>query len=152
EIMLPIGRWKGYGDGTDHQGVRWETVTWACGLLAKTERLTVCGTVHAPLIPPPIAAKEEFVTRPLHAIDDNGDWAAGANILAMNNIRPQMHSSDELRRIRSHQAKAMGRLPLVGDPDSVAQDMAGSAALGSEGSPSHSSTISTSCRSSAPRC
>jgi alkanesulfonate monooxygenase SsuD/methylene tetrahydromethanopterin reductase-like flavin-dependent oxidoreductase (luciferase family) len=36
-------------------------VTWACGLLAKTERLTVFGTVHAPLIPPLIAAKE-FVT------------------------------------------------------------------------------------------
>jgi alkanesulfonate monooxygenase SsuD/methylene tetrahydromethanopterin reductase-like flavin-dependent oxidoreductase (luciferase family) len=36
-------------------------VAWACGLLAKTERLTVFGTVHAPLIPPLIAAKE-FVT------------------------------------------------------------------------------------------
>jgi alkanesulfonate monooxygenase SsuD/methylene tetrahydromethanopterin reductase-like flavin-dependent oxidoreductase (luciferase family) len=38
-----------------------ETVTWASGLLAKTERLVVFGTVHAPLIPPLIAAKE-FVT------------------------------------------------------------------------------------------
>jgi alkanesulfonate monooxygenase SsuD/methylene tetrahydromethanopterin reductase-like flavin-dependent oxidoreductase (luciferase family) len=36
-------------------------VAWACGLLAKTERLTVFGTVHAPLIPPLVAAKE-FVT------------------------------------------------------------------------------------------
>jgi hypothetical protein len=49
--MLPIGRWKGYGGDTDYQGVTWETVTWACGLWAKTERLTVFGTVHAPLIP-----------------------------------------------------------------------------------------------------
>jgi hypothetical protein len=31
--------------------VTWETVIWACGLWAKTERLTVFGTVHAPLIP-----------------------------------------------------------------------------------------------------
>jgi dimethylsulfone monooxygenase len=61
EFMLPIGRWKGYGGDTDYQGETWETVTWACGLLAKTERLTVFGTVHAPLIPPLIAAKE-FVT------------------------------------------------------------------------------------------
>jgi FMNH2-dependent dimethyl sulfone monooxygenase len=57
EFMLPIGRWKGYGGDTDYQGATWETVAWACGLLAKTERLTVFGTVHAPLIPPLIAAK-----------------------------------------------------------------------------------------------
>jgi FMNH2-dependent dimethyl sulfone monooxygenase len=61
EFMLPIGRWKGYAGDTDYQGATWETVTCACGLLAKTERLTVFGTVHAPLIPPLIAAKE-FVT------------------------------------------------------------------------------------------
>jgi FMNH2-dependent dimethyl sulfone monooxygenase len=61
EFMLPIGRWKGYGGETDYQGATWETVAWACGLLAKTERLTVFGTVHAPLIPPLVAAKE-FVT------------------------------------------------------------------------------------------
>jgi len=61
EFMLPIGRWKGYGGDTDYQGATFETVTWAAGLLAATERLTVFGTVHAPLIPPLIAAKE-FVT------------------------------------------------------------------------------------------
>jgi dimethylsulfone monooxygenase len=61
EFMLPIGRWKGYGGATDYQGATLETVTWACGLLAKTERLVVFGTVHAPLFAPLIAAKE-FVT------------------------------------------------------------------------------------------
>jgi alkanesulfonate monooxygenase SsuD/methylene tetrahydromethanopterin reductase-like flavin-dependent oxidoreductase (luciferase family) len=61
EFMLPIGRWKGYGGDTDYQGETWETVTWAAGLLAATHRLTVFGTVHAPLIHPVIAAKE-FVT------------------------------------------------------------------------------------------
>jgi len=61
EFTLPIGRWKGYGGETDYQGATLETVTWACGLLAKTERLTVFGTVHAPLIAPLIAAKQ-FVT------------------------------------------------------------------------------------------
>jgi FMNH2-dependent dimethyl sulfone monooxygenase len=61
EFMLPIGRWKGYGGDTDYQGATFETVTWAAGLLAATERLTVFGTVHAPLIPPLVAAKE-FVT------------------------------------------------------------------------------------------
>ena len=52
EFMLPVGRWKGYGGDTDYQGATFETVTWACGLLAQTRRLTVFGTVHAPLIPP----------------------------------------------------------------------------------------------------
>jgi alkanesulfonate monooxygenase SsuD/methylene tetrahydromethanopterin reductase-like flavin-dependent oxidoreductase (luciferase family) len=75
EFMLPIGRWKGYGGDTDYQGETWETVTWACGLLAKTERLTVLGTVPAPLIPPLIAAKE-FVTA-----DDIGEGRFGVNVV-----------------------------------------------------------------------
>jgi len=61
DFMLPIGRWKGYGGDTDYQGSTLETVTWACGLLASTKRITVFGTVHAPLFNPLIAAKE-FVT------------------------------------------------------------------------------------------
>jgi alkanesulfonate monooxygenase SsuD/methylene tetrahydromethanopterin reductase-like flavin-dependent oxidoreductase (luciferase family) len=58
EFMLPIGRWKGYGGDTDYHGETFETVTWAAGLLAATSRLTIFGTVHAPLIHPVIAAKE----------------------------------------------------------------------------------------------
>jgi dimethylsulfone monooxygenase len=284
EFMLPIGRWKGYGGDTDYQGATWETVSWACGLLAKTERLIVFGTVHAPLISPLIAAKEfitadhigdgrfglnlvcgwnegEFEmfgaslrdhearyeyaqewldivklawspreefdfaghfftlksvrakpkpfggTRPLimnagasatgqafairncdalfstvsrgislaetanhvsrvrtlahqagrdidvytvavvtcrptapeaqdyyrHAIVDNADWAAVDNILAMKNVTPQTHSPEEFRRIRDHQANGMGGLPLVGDPDAVARELAHLAATGLSG-------------------
>jgi dimethylsulfone monooxygenase len=284
EFMLPIGRWKGYGGDTDYQGATWETVAWACGLLAKTDRLTVFGTVHAPLIPPLIAAKEfvtadhigegrfglnlvcgwnegEFEmfgatlrdhearyeyaqewldivklawsrredfdfegsflklkgvraepkpyggTRPLimnagasatgqafairncdalfstisrgisfketarhvrgvqalaqqagreigvytvgvvtcrpttreaqdyyrHAVIDNADWAAVDNILRMKNITPQTHSPEEFQRIRNHQANGMGGLPLVGDPDAVAQDITRLATLGLNG-------------------
>jgi dimethylsulfone monooxygenase len=274
EFMLPIGRWKGYGGATDYQGATWETVTWAAGLLAKTERLTVFGTVHAPLIAPLIAAKEfvtadhigegrfglnlvcgwnegEFEmfgatlrdhetrydyaqewldviklawspgedvdfdgsffrlkgirakpkphggTRPLimnagasatgqafairncdalfsnisrgisfeetashirnvrglaqqacrdidvytvgvvtcrksareaqdyyrHAVVDNADWAAVDSILAMKNVTPAQYSPEEFQRIRDHQANGMGGLPLVGDPDIVADSM-----------------------------
>ena len=75
EFMLPIGRWKGYGGDTDYQGATFETVTWACGLLAKTSRLTVFGTVHAPLIAPLIAAKE-FVTA-----DHIGEGRFGLNLV-----------------------------------------------------------------------
>ncbi|MGA8552314.1 MAG: LLM class flavin-dependent oxidoreductase [Stellaceae bacterium] len=284
EFMLPIGRWKGYGGLTDYQGETWETVSWACGLLAKTRRLIVFGTVHAPLIPPLIAAKEfvtadhigegrfglnlvcgwnegEFEmfgatlrnhqaryeyarewldivklawsareefdfdgrffklkgvrskpkpyggTRPLimnagasatgqafaigncdalfstisrgisfeetaghlksvralaqqagrtieiytvgvvtcrptareaqdyyrHAVVDNADWAAVDNILAMKNVTPQSHAPEEFRRIRDHQANGMGGLPLIGDPDEVARELARLAALGLSG-------------------
>jgi alkanesulfonate monooxygenase SsuD/methylene tetrahydromethanopterin reductase-like flavin-dependent oxidoreductase (luciferase family) len=71
EFMLPIGRWKGYGGETDYQGATLETVTWACGLLAKTERLTMFGTVHAPLI-----AAKEFVTA-----DHIGEGRFGLNLV-----------------------------------------------------------------------
>ena len=75
EFMLPIGRWKGYGGETDYQGSTYETVTWATGLLAKTRRLTVFGTVHAPLLHPIIAAKE-FVTA-----DHIGEGRFGLNVV-----------------------------------------------------------------------
>jgi FMNH2-dependent dimethyl sulfone monooxygenase len=284
EFMLPIGRWKGYGGDSDYQGATLETVTWAAGLLAQTRRLTVFGTVHAPLIPPLIAAKEfvtadhigagrfglnvvcgwnegEFEmfgatlrdhetryeyaqewldviklawspgedfdfdgqyiklrgvrakpkpyggTRPLimnagasptgqafairncdalfsnisrgisfdetathvknvralarqggreidvytvgvvtcrptaraaedyyrHCIVDNADWRAVDNILAMKNITVETHGPEEFRRIREHQANGMGGLPLVGDPDAVARQMAQLAASGLTG-------------------
>jgi FMNH2-dependent dimethyl sulfone monooxygenase len=58
DFLLPIARWKGYGGDTDYQGATLETMTWASGLLASTRRITVFGTVHAPLFNPVIAAKE----------------------------------------------------------------------------------------------
>ncbi len=75
EFMLPVGRWKGYGGDTDYQGETLETVTWAAGLLAATRRLTVFGTVHAPLIHPMIAAKQ-FVTA-----DHIGEGRFGLNVV-----------------------------------------------------------------------
>jgi len=76
DFMLPIGRWKGYGGDTDLHGETLETLTWATGLLASTERITVFGTVHAPLFHPLIAAKE-FVTA-----DHVGRGRFGLNIVA----------------------------------------------------------------------
>ncbi len=76
DFMLPIGRWKGYGGDTDFHGTTLETMTWACGLLAATSRITVFGTIHAPLFHPLIAAKE-FVTA-----DHIGEGRFGLNIVA----------------------------------------------------------------------
>lgn len=75
DFLLPIGRWKGYGGETDYQGATLETITWACGLLASTRRITVFGTVHAPLFHPIIAAKE-MVTA-----DHIGEGRFGLNIV-----------------------------------------------------------------------
>src|SRR6185437_14235335 len=75
DFMLPIGRWKGYGGDTDYQGATLETMSWASGLLAKTKRMTVFGTVHAPLFHPLIAAKE-FVTA-----DHIGEGRFGLNVV-----------------------------------------------------------------------
>src|SRR5690349_11468105 len=76
DFLLPIGRWKGYGGKSDFHGSTLETVTWACGLLGATKRITVFGTVHAPLFHPLIAAKE-FVTA-----DQIGEGRFGLNIVA----------------------------------------------------------------------
>ena len=75
DFMLPIARWKGYGGTTDFHGATLETITWAVGLLCATKRMTVFGTVHAPLFHPLIAAKE-FVTA-----DHIGQGRVGVNIV-----------------------------------------------------------------------
>ena len=76
DFLLPIARWKGYGGGSDFQGTTLETLTWASGLLAATRRITVFGTVHAPLFHPLIAAKE-MVTA-----DQIGGGRFGLNLVA----------------------------------------------------------------------
>ena len=93
DFLLPIGRWRGYNGDTDYQGATFETITWATGLLAKTERITVFGTVHAPLFPPIIAAKQ-MVTA-----DHVGEGRFGLNIVCgwnegefdMFGVRPGDH-------------------------------------------------------------
>ncbi len=58
DFLLPLGRWKGYGGVTNHNGSSFETLTWAAGLLASTRRITIFGTVHATLVNPVFAAKQ----------------------------------------------------------------------------------------------
>jgi dimethylsulfone monooxygenase len=75
DFMLPIARWKGYGGDTDFHGTSLETITWAVGLLGATARMTVFGTVHAPLFHPLIAAKE------LVTADHVGEGRLGLNLV-----------------------------------------------------------------------
>jgi alkanesulfonate monooxygenase SsuD/methylene tetrahydromethanopterin reductase-like flavin-dependent oxidoreductase (luciferase family) len=38
EALVPIARWKGYGGESNPNGSSFESITWACGLLAATQR------------------------------------------------------------------------------------------------------------------
>jgi alkanesulfonate monooxygenase SsuD/methylene tetrahydromethanopterin reductase-like flavin-dependent oxidoreductase (luciferase family) len=96
EFMLPVGRWKGYGGATDYQGETLETITWAAGLLAATQRITVFGTVHAPMFHPLVAAKQ-FVTA-----DHIGSGRFGLNIVCgWNQDEFTMFGAD----LRDHEAR-----------------------------------------------
>src|SRR4030095_3973381 len=75
ECMVPIARWKGYAGETNPNGTSWETITWACGLLAATKRINVFATVHVPLNHPLVAAKQ------LSTADHIGAGRLGLNIV-----------------------------------------------------------------------
>lgn len=75
ECMIPVARWRGYGGETDFEGESFETITWATGLLAATKKITVFGTVHAPLVHPLFAAKQ------LVTADHVGQGRMGLNIV-----------------------------------------------------------------------
>ena len=94
DFMLPIARWKGYGGETDFHGASLETITWAVGLLCATKKMTVFGTVHAPLFHPLIAAKE-FVTA-----DHIGQGRVGVNIVVRLERRRVRHVRRQAARAR----------------------------------------------------
>ncbi len=58
EFLLPIGRWHGYKGKSDTQGTTFETLTWACGLLASTQGINVFGTLHVAFVNPVFSAKQ----------------------------------------------------------------------------------------------
>ena len=76
EFLLPIGRWHGYRGETDTEGTSFETLTWASGLLAATEGISVFGTLHVALVNPIFAAKQ-IVTA-----DHIGKGRFGLNIVS----------------------------------------------------------------------
>ena len=80
DFLLPLGRWKGYGGETDHNGENFETLTWAAGILAATTNIMAFGTVHVPLFNPIVAAKQ-MVTA-----DQIGEGRFGLNIVCGWNL------------------------------------------------------------------
>ena len=67
-----------------------------------------------------------------HCVIDNADWAAVDRIMAMRGVTRERFPDDfEERRV--HQANGMGGMPVVGDPDDVAAELAQLAAAGARG-------------------
>jgi len=75
ECMIPVARWKGFGGQSNMNASSFETITWATGLLAHTQRLSVFGTIHVQLIHPVFAAKA------LATADHVGHGRLGVNIV-----------------------------------------------------------------------
>jgi len=58
ECIIPIARWKAYPGDARMNGSTFESIAWACGLLAATRQINVFCTVHVSLFPPVLAAKQ----------------------------------------------------------------------------------------------
>jgi alkanesulfonate monooxygenase SsuD/methylene tetrahydromethanopterin reductase-like flavin-dependent oxidoreductase (luciferase family) len=59
-----------------------------------------------------------------YSVVEHADWSAVDGILALKNISPQTVPMQEYVEKRSQYAQGMGGLPIVGDPDFVAQQLA----------------------------
>jgi dimethylsulfone monooxygenase len=75
ECMVPIARWKGYGGESNPNASSFESIAWACGLLAATRRIHVFCTIHVPLHHPLVAAKQ------MATADHIGRGRLGVNIV-----------------------------------------------------------------------
>ena len=59
-----------------------------------------------------------------YSIVEHADWSAVDGILALKNISPQTVPIEEYLTKRSQYAQGMGGLPIIGDPDFVASQLA----------------------------
>ena len=79
ECMVPLQRWKGYGGDSDVNLSSFESIAWACGLLAATVRISVFATVHCILVHPVFAAKQ------MATADQIGHGRFGLNLVPGSN-------------------------------------------------------------------
>lgn len=76
DAMVPIARWKGFGDAASFNDRSFETFTWAAALGAVTERIGVMATIHVPTAHPVRIAKEAVT------VDHVSGGRLGLNIVA----------------------------------------------------------------------
>ena len=58
ELLLPVGRWRGWEGASNPMGVSYETYTWAAGLASVTEQIALFTTSHLSTVHPLFAAKQ----------------------------------------------------------------------------------------------
>lgn len=75
DFILPIARWRGFGEETRSREWSFETFSWAAALGAATSRIALFSTVHVPLVHPLFAAKA------LATVDHVSGGRAGLNIV-----------------------------------------------------------------------
>ena len=68
-----------------------------------------------------------------YATVERADWNAVRDILALKNISPETVGEEAYAQQRTAYANGMGGLPIVGDPDHVAQVLAGLTQAGLSG-------------------
>ncbi|MEO3892215.1 LLM class flavin-dependent oxidoreductase [Nonomuraea sp. B5E05] len=76
EFMLPLAQWSQLKGAAETDGHTFEALTWAAGLLGRTERITIFATVHAPFVSPIFAAKQAVTC------DHIGHGRFGLNIVS----------------------------------------------------------------------
>lgn len=76
DFLLPIARWAGFGGKSDFQSHLLETISWATGIAACTQRISAFATVHAAFIHPVVAAKQ------LATADHIAGGRLGLNVVA----------------------------------------------------------------------
>jgi dimethylsulfone monooxygenase len=68
-----------------------------------------------------------------HCVVDHADWSAVDLILAKKNISPQTVGADQFNQERMNYANGLGGLPIIGDPDRVARELADLSRVGLRG-------------------
>jgi hypothetical protein len=79
EAIVPVGRWKGFGEATNFNGAGFECFSWAAGIGAVTKYPAVFATSHVPMYHPALAAKQvviDHISNGRHAINIVGGWLA----------------------------------------------------------------------------
>ena len=80
EFLLPLAGWRGLNGEAQRDGEFHESLTWAAGILAQTQRIHVFATIHVPFLHPIFAAKQAATC------DHIGSGRLGLNLLAGYNI------------------------------------------------------------------
>jgi alkanesulfonate monooxygenase SsuD/methylene tetrahydromethanopterin reductase-like flavin-dependent oxidoreductase (luciferase family) len=122
DMLIPIGRWRGFGGATNYNGESFETYTWAAGLAQATERIMVFATSHVPTIHPIVAAKQATT------VDHISGGRFGLNIVMgwfgpeMEMFGSQQREHDERFRVGEEWLGVIKKLWTEEDPFSFEGD------------------------------